>query len=238
MSVSLDKINFDFFTPIPFPMTMHGEMVDELARSMGTYQTFSSIDLRMKKLSVLNGKIVIGKDKQIFNTHGIEAMYLMNQKRKIYAEFPIDKVFYHSSFLNENEDWPIAAGMLRVEDGRLLKINCHSGHFAPSIESVDLVVERLNEKGAQIKSKEVIEDSRSYTPIRRTPRSSPLQNRIVLEEKLIALGKNTTVLQPSPSPPLIQPNERTPSPSEILKPFAVRGFINQRLLKVIDLSRN
>src|SRR3990167_577622 len=101
-------------SPISFPLTEHGERVDDLARDCNTFRSFSPIELKERKLSVLSGKLVIGKQKMELDSNGCDLMYLMNRKRKIYVERSADGKYYHSSFLNENEDWPIAAGMLRV----------------------------------------------------------------------------------------------------------------------------
>lgn len=233
MSINLGDINFEISRVTPFAMTMHGEMVDELAREMNTFKSFSPNEKDARKLSVLNGQLVIGKEKNIFNTFGREAIYFMNQQRKIYVDFPVEKVVYHSSFLNENEDWPIAAGMLRAENGKLLKINADSGHFAPSNESVELVIERLNEKGAKINSKEVIEPPRTYSPVQRTPRASPLQNKMALEAKLNSSGKNTPSRLPSSSPPPVQAESVIPKENTLIKPLAIRGLMaNRRILNL------
>jgi hypothetical protein len=95
-----------------------------------------------------NGIVRIGKEKQPFDTTRYsgkspgKAAYIMDSKGNIYVGEHKKNIIHHSSF-NAGAR-VIAAGMLRVENGKITYIDHKSGHYAPTIMHFKNALERIH----------------------------------------------------------------------------------------------
>ncbi len=187
----------------PIRLSEHGLQVDNFAKELGTYKKFSEAELIECELQVGDeGNLVIGSKQELLDTAYNEMMYLMHKNGKIYVAYPQVEVCYHSSLVPDSFDWPIAAGMLRGKNGKLLSINDESGHF-PSFHRAELVVQAFNKAGARIDSLQVVRSKLRPSPGHRmkpTNLPSPIERLHKLDTILADKAAILILKASSPSP--------------------------------------
>lgn len=79
----------------------------------------------------------------------LEAVYVVSPEGKIYVSYltPNDS-FQHSSFLS-GED-VISAGIITFDKGTIQTFSNESGHYQPTVESIDLMITLLEERKVKI----------------------------------------------------------------------------------------
>ena len=105
------------------------------------------------RLGVSNGQLVAADGSVLGSSAELDGMFVMDAQRAIFASFRghDERLDYselrHSSLVSGER--VAAAGLLSVRDGRLVSISNESGHYAPLPSSLQCVLGRLAELGAE-----------------------------------------------------------------------------------------
>jgi hypothetical protein len=124
-----------------------GEELGEVSIFRGRRVPYLSRAERLQhQLKVRDGKLFDARG-QLFDTGEGSALYVMDSEGRFFARtFSLADDFHHSSFLAGE---PVAgAGLMRVHQGRILMINDSTGHYRPSGEFLQQVIDQLQKLGA------------------------------------------------------------------------------------------
>lgn len=77
-----------------------------------------------------------------------EAIFVMDDKGRIYTGSYAKSEFHHSSFLAGG--WSMAAGVMRITNGQVVSVCPDSGHYQPGLQQMLNVVERLRTYGVNL----------------------------------------------------------------------------------------
>ena len=136
----------------PLKLTKSGYKVNKVNKSVYANLRDGSVPESRITITVDNGLIKI--DGNIVNNYSgniKEINYIIENDGKLYVndkslDLGLGKSTFHSSLVNE--EWPIGAGNLTINDGKIIQIDNLSGHFMPGESSIDLMETRFRQMGA------------------------------------------------------------------------------------------
>ncbi|KAL6518310.1 hypothetical protein OROMI_034011 [Orobanche minor] len=134
----------------------HGKKIDLVECSRAQLQRFCIRYLGHKEreeyeVIIQNGKFIYKQNGGLLNTpKGMKYIYVLSTSRKVFVGIKNKGVFQHSSFLAGAT--VISAGRLVVSDGILQAIWAYSGHYCPTEESFQRLIQFLDEQQVHLKN--------------------------------------------------------------------------------------
>jgi hypothetical protein len=133
-----DKGDFD-------PSALAGRLVEYDAPTM---QKKSKITVTGGKLIRANGNPVDTADSVTFQKGLGWEIFVMSPTGDIHMESHKIGKYHHSSLLAGAD--VASAGMMQVENGDIRELSNHSGHYAPGVEHVRQILQRLSKQGVPL----------------------------------------------------------------------------------------
>ncbi|KAL6552711.1 hypothetical protein OROHE_008075 [Orobanche hederae] len=134
----------------------HGKKIDLVECSRAQLQRLCIRYLGHKEreeyeVIIQNGKLIYKQNGGLLNTpKGMKYIYVLSTSRKVFVGIKNKGVFQHSSFLAGAT--VISAGRLVVSDGILQAIWAYSGHYCPTEESFQRLIQFLDEQQVDLKN--------------------------------------------------------------------------------------
>lgn len=117
-------------------------------------QYLSREQIKKYEVEVVAGKLVYRDSKQLVDTNGRNAIYVMDENGRIYAGLPRQGgKYHHSSYLSGGD--VSAAGEIQVNNGIIQKIDRTSGHYKPSPTEFNQVILELKNRGVMLKPQNI-----------------------------------------------------------------------------------
>lgn len=129
--------------PSPFFLWLEDQWINE----SDSTKYFTSAELVSKKIRIIDGIFYDHSNKKITTLPSDEFIFIIDRNEDIYGAISSKSVRHVSLSLGKPI---IAAGILHLEDGHLVKLESNSGHYLPTSQHALQLIDFVRLQGVQI----------------------------------------------------------------------------------------